>query len=270
MLALPEKSVLLVEDSTLTRFSSRRVLEERGYLVDEAASGQEALVKARGKGEPYDLVILDIHLPGMDGLAVLENLKRLPEYRYVPVMVVTIESNVAVVKKAIDLGAVEYLCKPYSVEELVRRVEKLIGPGARREATPAELLHKVLRNEINRASRGALNVALVLARSEGLGKGKIVECARQARRRLREIDTVIELSKSTLALVLPHTGKEGAQVVITKLAGLLPGTWSYGVAVYPDNGKDGEELFAYAEASLKECWEKKTTGAPAQQQALDT
>ncbi|QGP94083.1 Sensor kinase CckA [Neomoorella glycerini] len=76
MLTLPEKSVLLVEDSTLTRFSSRRTLEEKGYLVDEAASGQEALVKARGKGGPYDLVILDIHLPGMDGLAVLENLGR--------------------------------------------------------------------------------------------------------------------------------------------------------------------------------------------------
>ncbi|AKX93158.1 hypothetical protein MOTHE_c03440 [Moorella thermoacetica] len=43
LLALPEKSVLLVEDSTLTRFSSRRTLEEKGYLVDEAASGQEAL-----------------------------------------------------------------------------------------------------------------------------------------------------------------------------------------------------------------------------------
>ncbi|MGI9953091.1 response regulator [Moorellaceae bacterium AZ2] len=270
MLALPEKSVLLIEDSTLTRFSSRRALEERGYVVDEAASGQEALAKARGREEPYDLVILDIHLPGMDGLAVLENLKSLPEYRYVPVMVVTVESNVSVVKRAIELGAVEYLCKPFSVEELVRRVEKLIGPGAIGEVAPAELLHKVLKNEINRASRGGLKVALVLGRSEGVDKGKIGECARQARRRLREIDTVIELSKSTLALVLPLTAKEGAQVVITKLAGFLPGTWSYGIAVYPDNGKDGEELFAYAAASLKESWEKKSLRVPGQQQAPDT
>lgn len=68
MLAVLEKSILLVEDSTLIRFSSRRTLEEKGYLVDEAASGEEALAKAREKGEPYDLVILDIHLPGMDGL----------------------------------------------------------------------------------------------------------------------------------------------------------------------------------------------------------
>ncbi|WP_258359574.1 response regulator [Moorella sulfitireducens] len=263
MLSLPEKSILLVEDSTLTRFSSRRTLEERGYLVDETASGQEALAKARGKRDPYDLVILDIHLPGMDGLAVLENLKHLPAYRYVPVMVSTVESNVASVKKAIDLGAVEYLCKPYSTEELIRRVEKLIGPGAWGEATPAEVLHKVLRNELNRASRGGHKVALVLARSERLGKGKIGEYARQARRRLREIDTVIELSKSTLALILPHTGKEGAQVVTTRLESFLPGTWSYGIAVYPDNGKDGEELFTYAEVALKEIWEKQDQGAPA-------
>ncbi|WP_428849300.1 response regulator [Thermanaeromonas sp.] len=270
MLSFPEKSILLVEDSTLTRFSSRRALEEKGYLVDEAATGQEALAKAREKGEPYDLVILDIHLPRMDGLVVLENLKSLPEYRYVPVMVVTVESNVSVVKRAIELGAVEYLCKPYSVEELVRRVEKLIGPGARGEVAPAELLHKVLRNEINRASRGGQKLSLVLARYEGPGKGKITEYARQARRRLREIDTVIELSKSTLALVLPLTGKEGAQVVVTKLAGVFPGTWGYGIAVYPDNGRDGEELYAYAEASLKERWEKKSSGGPGRQQAPDT
>lgn len=262
MLAVLEKSILLVEDSTLIRFSSRRTLEEKGYLVDEAATGEEALAKAREKGEPYDLVILDIHLPGMDGLAVLENLKRLQGYRYVPVMVVTIASNVSTVKRAVELGAVEYLCKPYSAEELVRRVEKLIGPGAKGEATPLERLKKVLGNEVNRARRGGLRLALVLARSEELGKGKISECARQARRHLREIDTVIELSRSTLALILPFTGKEGAQVVITKLAGFLPGKWNYGVAVYPENGKDGEELFASAEVSLKESWEKESPATP--------
>jgi DNA-binding response OmpR family regulator len=269
LLALPEKSILLVEDSNLTRFFAKRALEEKGYLVDEAATSHEALAKARERGEPYDLVILDIHLPGMDGLSVLENLKRMQEYRYVPVMVMTVDSHASVVKRAIELGAVDYLCKPYSAEELVRRVEKLIGAGARGVVTPVEFLHNVLKTEINRASRGGLKVALVLARSEGLGKGKIMDCAIQARRRLREIDTVIELSKNTLALVLPLTGKEGAQVVITKLAGLLPGTWSYGIAVYPDNGKDGEELFAYAEASLKENREKKEPGAPVKQQLPD-
>lgn len=267
MLAQVEKSILLVEDSALTRFSSKRALEERGYLVEEASSGQEALARAREKGEPYDLVILDIHLPGMDGLTVLEILKRLPGYRYVPVMVVTVDSNLSVVKRAIELGAVEYLCKPYSFEELVRRVEKLIGPGARGELTPAELLQKVLKNEINRANRGNLKLALVLARSQDPGKGKISEFARQTRRRLREIDTVIELSKSTLALVLPMTGKEGAEVVIKKMEGFLSGSWGYGIAVYPDNGKDGEELFAYAEGSLKESWEGKGSGGPMRQQA---
>ncbi|MGB9662187.1 MAG: response regulator [Moorellaceae bacterium] len=219
-----EKSILLVEDSALTRFSSKRALEERGYLVEEVATGQEALLKVREKREPYDLVILDIHLPGMDGLAVLESLKRLPEYKYVPVMVVTMDSNLLVVKRAIELGAVEYLCKPYTFEELVRRVEKLIGPGGREELKPAELLQKVLRNEINRANRGQLQLALVLFRFSDPGKGRVSEFARQARRRLREIDTVIELSKSTLALVLPLTGKEGAEVVIKPIFRTLRAT----------------------------------------------
>jgi CheY-like chemotaxis protein len=268
LVAQVEKSILLVEDSTLTRFSSKRALEDSGYVVEEASSGQEALMRIRGKRDPYDLVILDIHLPGMDGLAVLENLKLLPDYRYVPVMVITVDSNLEVVKRAIELGAVDFLCKPYSFEVLVRRVERLIGPGARGELTPAGLLQKVLRNEINRANRGNLKLALVLARSRDAGREKISEAGRQTRRCLREIDTVIELSKSTLALVLPLTGEKGAEVVIKKLEKILPGSWSYGFAVYPDNGNDGEEIFSYAEASLRESWEK--SGAPARHEGSAT
>ena len=258
MLALPEKSILLVEDSALIRFFSKRTLEERGYLVDEAASGQEALAKAREKKDPYDLIILDIHLPGMDGLAVLESVKRLPEYLHVPVMVATIDSNLAVVKKAIDLGAVEYLCKPYTADDLVRRVERLIGPGINAKAAPAEMLRQTLKNEINRASRASgLKVALVLCQTDALAKGKIQEYTRQVQRRLRDIDTAIAFGKNRLILILPHTGKEGAQVVTTKLQGFLPGTWNYGIAVYPDNGKNGEELLTHAETSLRESCEKK-------------
>lgn len=247
-----EKSILLVEDSTLTRFSSKRALEEKGYIVDEASSGQEALNRIRGKKEPYDLVILDIHLPGIDGLKVLENLKLNPDYRYVPVMVITVDSNLAVVKRAVELGAVDFLCKPYTFDVLISRVDRLIGPGVQGEMTPAALLQKVLRTEINRARRGNLKLALVLARSQEPGREKIVEAGRLARRYLREIDTVIELSKSTLALVLPLTDEKGADVVIKKLGDFLPEpeSWCYGKAVYPGDGSDGDELLAHAEASI--------------------
>lgn len=248
-----EKSILLVEDSALTRFSSKRALEERGYIVDEASSGQDALAKVRGKREPYDLVILDIHLPGMDGIKVLENLKFNPDYRYVPVMMVTVDSNLAVVKRAVELGAVDFLCKPYTPDVLVSRVERLIGPGVQGEMAPAALLQKVLRSEINRARRGSLKLALVLARTVVPGREKIAEAGRLARRHLREIDTVIELDKSTLALVLPLTDEKGAEVVIKKLGDLLPDpeNWSYGKAIFPDNGSEGDELLAHAEAFVR-------------------
>lgn len=253
MVAQLEKSILLVEDSALTRFSSKRALEEKGYVVDEASSGQEALAKVRGKREPYDLVILDIHLPGMDGLKVLENLKFNPDYKYVPVMVVTVDSNLAVVKRAVELGAVDFLCKPYTADALISRVERLIGPGVQGDMAPASLLQKVLRAEINRARRGNLKLALVLARTAEPGKERIAAAGMAARRHLREIDTVIELSKSTLALVLPLTDEKGADVVIKRLRGLLPDpdSWSYGKAVYPENGENGEELLAHAEASVE-------------------
>lgn len=251
LLSSREKTILLVEDSNLTRFSSSRVLEDRGYIVEEASSGKEALVKARQRKEPYDLVIIDIYLPGLDGLDLLEKLKATPDYRYVPVMMFSSETRMPVVKRAIELGAVEYLCKPFTAEQLVQRVKKLIGPGVGKGDTPVALLHRVLKNEINRAGRGNLKLALVLARREGLEKGKIEEHGRRVQHRLRDIDTVIVLSSSTLAAALPLTGVEGAQVVVKKMSTWLSGEWSFGVAVYPDNGKDGEELFIYAENSLK-------------------
>lgn len=243
-----KKSILLVEDSTLTRFSSKRLLENKGYEVTEAISGEEALVKAKESLDPFDLVVVDVHLPGIDGLATVEKIKKIPGYRYVPVMILTADAKESTVKQAIQLGAVEYLCKPFTSEQLLQRVDKLIGRG---EEEPQEVLKRVLRKELNRAKRGNTKFTLVLAQRKA-GKLSTAEISRRLRRRLREIDEVVVLDERLFALVLPLTSAEGAAVVVKKFREWVPEKgWRFGSAVYPADGADGKELLNRAQERLR-------------------
>jgi GGDEF domain-containing protein len=146
------------------------------------------------------------------------------------------------------MGAVEYLSKPFKTEELVKRVEKLIGLPA--EKNLYSELQGLLRSEINRARRGNLNLSLVLAKYEKKLKNEISGIAERIKQKIRDIDTVLDINSNTLALILPLTGTNGAMVVIKKIKDRLPGKWHFGVATYPDNGKDEKELINFAKERL--------------------
>lgn len=236
-----------MEDSTLTRFYSRRLLENNGYEVAEAASGEEALVKIRERLDPFDLVIIDINLPGIDGLTTIKKIKAIPHYRHVPVMILTVEAKISTVKQAIQVGAIEYLCKPFSSEQLLQRVERLIG----RSEDPREILERLLRLEINRAKRGNSKFSLVLAQRTAAGRFNTASVKRILQKKLREIDEVLMLDDNLLALVLPLTDKEGAATVIKKLQEWVAEKgWRFGLAVYPENGGNSKELFGYAQSAI--------------------
>jgi CheY-like chemotaxis protein len=245
-----KKTVLLVEDSTLTRFSSKRLLENRGYEVTEAATGEEALIRAREALDPFDLVVVDIHLPGIDGLATIEKIKKIPGYRHVPVMILTADTKLSTVKEAIHLGAVEYLSKPFTPDQLTDRVDRLIGHS---EEDPRTVLETVLRKEVNRARRGNTAFSLVLARRKTPGRAGADEIKRRLVRRMREIDEVTVLDEQNLALVLPLTRGEGAAEVIKKFEQWVPEKgWSFGPAVYPDDGGNEKEILRAATERLNE------------------
>lgn len=115
--------VLLVEDERKLARIIRRGLEEDGYEVEEAYDGEEALFLLRNRS--YDLVILDLMLPKVDGLDVLKEFRR-EKGGSVPVLILTARDTVEDVVKGLDAGADDYLTKPFAFEELLARVRALL------------------------------------------------------------------------------------------------------------------------------------------------
>jgi two-component system response regulator MprA len=115
--------ILVVDDERAVRDSLRRALELEGYNVELAADGEEALYRLESNGEP-DAVILDVLMPGVDGLEVCRRLRR--DGRRLPVLMLTareeIESRVA----GLDAGADDYVTKPFALDELLARVRALL------------------------------------------------------------------------------------------------------------------------------------------------
>ena len=114
--------VLVVEDSTPMRRSLCRGLAREGFAVDEAADGQRGLELARNN--PYDVVVLDLMLPVLDGHGVLAGLGGVPRRPHV--LVLTAKDGVEDRVQGLNEGADDYLVKPFAFEELVARVHALI------------------------------------------------------------------------------------------------------------------------------------------------
>ena len=110
--------ILIIEDERRVRAFLRRKLEAEGYVVDAAEDGPRGLARALRGG--YDLIVLDLLLPKLDGLSVLQELKR--ECPEVPVLVLSGRADEATKLRGFDLGARDYLAKPFSLDELLARV----------------------------------------------------------------------------------------------------------------------------------------------------
>ena len=117
--------VLVVEDHKPMLRAIRQGLEEEGFAVDVAADGEEGSFKAQSAN--YDVIILDLMLPKMDGLSVLQKLRR--EGCTAQVLVLTARGGIDDKVKGLDLGADDYLTKPFQWEELLARLRALIRRG---------------------------------------------------------------------------------------------------------------------------------------------
>ena len=118
--------ILVVEDDTNLNRQIKEALTEGGYAVDVAFDGEEG--HFLGDTEPYDAVVLDIGLPQMDGLSVLEEGRRAG--RAMPVLLLTARDRWSDKVQGIDAGADDYLAKPFHMEELLARLRALVRRAA--------------------------------------------------------------------------------------------------------------------------------------------
>jgi two-component system OmpR family response regulator len=117
--------LLIVEDEEDLRRGLEQALREEGYAVDASGEGADALYKA--ETWEYDAIILDVMLPGMDGWEILQHLRR---KKKTPVLMLTARDAIPDRVHGLDLGADDYLVKPFDLGELLARVRALIRRGA--------------------------------------------------------------------------------------------------------------------------------------------
>lgn len=118
------KKILIVDDSASVRTVARMALRERGYDVVEASNGQEALTKL--EDDRCHLVISDVNMPVMDGITLLKEIKRHPNYKFTPVIMLTTEAGEDKKQEGRAAGAKAWITKPFQPQLLVDAVSKLI------------------------------------------------------------------------------------------------------------------------------------------------
>jgi two-component system cell cycle response regulator len=249
--------LLLVEDSEAQGTQIQAGLVRRGYSVLWARSGLEGLKLARS--EHPDLIILDVVMQDMDGLAVCRWLKMSSESRDIPIIMLTIRGELQERVEGLNIGADDYLPKPFADEELEARIFAALRVKAnevelrKRNTELQSMLHHVEALAITDPLTGLFNRRRfddVLKREFAITKryvtplsclmidvdhfkrindlyghdaGDRVLCGVASRlaARLREVDTAARFGGEEFAILLPQTPKQGAMIVAERIAGVV-------------------------------------------------
>ena len=121
---MPKEKILVVDDEEDIRELVKYNLAREGYKIFCASSGEKALKKARAK--LLDLIVLDLMLPGIDGLEVTKILKNDPKTQHIPIIMLTAKEEEADIVTGLELGADDYITKPFSPRVLVARIRAAI------------------------------------------------------------------------------------------------------------------------------------------------
>lgn len=280
-------TVLVVEDDAGIRALYRAVLRMRGHVVVEVERGDEALLEARACHP--SVVVLDLGLPGLDGLQVLKQLKADPTLRNVPVIVSTAWDDTATVTEALDSGAHDYVRKPFVPDELAARVDAAARLKVERDALSADASmdpltglpnRRALTTELERehalARRGRPPFSVLLLdvdhfkrvndeRGHAAGDQVLEEIAARLRARARTSDFVGRWGGEEFLVVAPDTSMHGAVALAEGLrralseapilldSGPLRVTASVGVAAWERETVD--QLLGRADQALYEAKE---------------
>lgn len=118
------RTILTVDDSASVRQMVALTLKRAGYAVIEAGDGRDAIDKLAAT--PADMVIADLNMPRMDGIDLIRQLRQDPRYRFIPIIMLTTESEAAKKQAGRDAGATGWIVKPFTPEQLVAVVAKVL------------------------------------------------------------------------------------------------------------------------------------------------
>ena len=125
---MSERNILVVEDNDMNMQLVEFLLEEGGYRIVKATSGEEALAITRdGPGRQPDLILMDIHLPGMDGLSVVRAIKADERTARIPVLALTAHAMRGDKDRFLEAGCDGYISKPIDVKTFIASIERYLG-----------------------------------------------------------------------------------------------------------------------------------------------
>jgi two-component system chemotaxis response regulator CheY len=118
------KRILAVDDSKTMRDMVSFTLRNAGFEVTEAEDGKDAL-RALGNGNKFDLIITDLNMPNMDGFALIDAVRAQASYKFVPILILTTESDQQKKDRGKEAGATGWIVKPFNPEKLLQVVNKV-------------------------------------------------------------------------------------------------------------------------------------------------
>ena len=244
--------ILVAEDSLVVRALVRKQLELRGYDVIEAVDGQQALELARAS-DP-DTILIDVDMPKLTGYQVLEQLKQDPATAGIPVVFLTGRTDAEDAIRALDLGAHDYLRKPFEGDELAARVQAAVrvkhlqdrmrdlNADLTRQATTDGLTGVANRRELDdqlarccsRAARHASTLGVLLIdvdhfkrinddHGHEAGDVALVEIANRIGQRLRREDILGRWGGEEFMVITPDVGGEGPAALAEDLRECIAG-----------------------------------------------
>jgi len=118
-------SILAVDDSASMRQMVSFTLKGAGYDVTEAVDGVDALNKA--KAQKFDCVVTDVNMPNKDGITLIKDLRALPDYKGIPMLMLTTESGMDKKQAGKAAGATGWIVKPFNPDQLLKTIKKVLG-----------------------------------------------------------------------------------------------------------------------------------------------
>lgn len=118
------KKIMTVDDSISVRQMVAFTLKEAGYSIVEAVDGLDGLNKA--KSIPINMIITDLNMPNMDGIEFIRNVRTLPQYKYIPIIMLTTESQQEKKMAGKSAGATGWIVKPFNADQLLAVVRKVL------------------------------------------------------------------------------------------------------------------------------------------------